>query len=185
MGLDTVELVMATEEAFGLDIPDRIAERMRTPRDVVAFLHDQLPQSTDTGCLTQHAFYRLRATCARHLAVDRRDLAPALALTDLLAADDRLTRWDAIGADLGVRRWPRPRSPTWWGQHFQGRRPVTLGDAARYAATWYPRAMKGPDAGWSRTEVERAFIALLQAETGVNMRQHTLDSTFVGDMGLD
>lgn len=36
--LDTVELVMAFEEEFGLDIPDEDAEQMRTVGDAIAYL---------------------------------------------------------------------------------------------------------------------------------------------------
>lgn len=36
--LDTVELVMAFEEEFGVDIPDEDAEQMRTVGDAIAYL---------------------------------------------------------------------------------------------------------------------------------------------------
>ena len=36
--LDTVELVMAFEEEFGLDIPDEDAEKMMTVTDAVKYL---------------------------------------------------------------------------------------------------------------------------------------------------
>jgi len=38
--LDTVELVMAFEEEFGLDIPDEDAEKMATVTDVTKFLEE-------------------------------------------------------------------------------------------------------------------------------------------------
>jgi acyl carrier protein len=38
MGLDTVELVMAFEQAFGIEIPNQMAEEMVTPRDVRDFV---------------------------------------------------------------------------------------------------------------------------------------------------
>ena len=39
--LDTVELVMAFEEEFGIDIPDEDAEKMRTVGDAVRYLNEQ------------------------------------------------------------------------------------------------------------------------------------------------
>jgi len=36
--LDTVELVMAFEEEFGLDIPDEEAEQMRTVGDAIKYI---------------------------------------------------------------------------------------------------------------------------------------------------
>jgi len=38
--LDTVELVMAFEEEFGIDIPDEDAEQMRTVGDAIAYLRE-------------------------------------------------------------------------------------------------------------------------------------------------
>ena len=36
--LDTVELVMAFEEEFGIDIPDEDAEQMRTVGDAISYI---------------------------------------------------------------------------------------------------------------------------------------------------
>lgn len=38
MGLDAVELVMAIEEEFGIDISDAEAETMATPRELIDFI---------------------------------------------------------------------------------------------------------------------------------------------------
>jgi acyl carrier protein len=39
--LDTVELVMALEEEFGLDIPDEEAEKIRTVGDAIAYINEK------------------------------------------------------------------------------------------------------------------------------------------------
>lgn len=36
--LDAVEIIMAVEEGFGLDIPDASAEKFRTVRDLVEYV---------------------------------------------------------------------------------------------------------------------------------------------------
>ena len=38
--MDTVELVMAFEEEFGIDIPDEDAEQMRTVGDAIKYLNE-------------------------------------------------------------------------------------------------------------------------------------------------
>ena len=38
--LDTVELVMALEEEFGIEIPDEDAEKIATVRDAIAYIQD-------------------------------------------------------------------------------------------------------------------------------------------------
>ena len=40
--LDTVELVMAFEKEFDLDIPDEEAEKLRTVGDALTYLHQRL-----------------------------------------------------------------------------------------------------------------------------------------------
>ena len=40
--LDTVELVMAFEEEFGLEIPDEEAEKLTSVGDALKYLHEKL-----------------------------------------------------------------------------------------------------------------------------------------------
>jgi len=40
--LDTVELVMALEEEFGIEIPDEDAEKMTTVGDAVKYIEDKI-----------------------------------------------------------------------------------------------------------------------------------------------
>jgi acyl carrier protein len=40
--LDTVELVMAFEKEFDIDIPDDEAEKLRTVGDAMKYLHDKM-----------------------------------------------------------------------------------------------------------------------------------------------
>jgi len=42
--LDTVELVMAFEEAFGMEIPDEDAEKITTVKDAIAYI-EKHPQA--------------------------------------------------------------------------------------------------------------------------------------------
>jgi len=41
--LDTVELVMAFEEAFEIEIPDEDAEKIRTVQDAVTYVEKKVP----------------------------------------------------------------------------------------------------------------------------------------------
>ncbi|AXY67855.1 acyl carrier protein [Thermosynechococcus sichuanensis E542] len=40
--LDSVELIMALEEAFGVDIPDEEAEKLKTVQDVLDFINKKV-----------------------------------------------------------------------------------------------------------------------------------------------
>jgi len=43
--LDTVELVMALEEGFGIEIPDEDAEKITTVKDAISYIESHLPKS--------------------------------------------------------------------------------------------------------------------------------------------
>lgn len=43
--LDVVEVVMAVEEEFGIEIPDEAADNFKTPQEVIEFVHDKMHSS--------------------------------------------------------------------------------------------------------------------------------------------
>ena len=43
--LDLVELVMAMEEEFGMEVPDEDAEKLRTVRDVIEYVKKRLGEA--------------------------------------------------------------------------------------------------------------------------------------------
>jgi acyl carrier protein len=43
--LDTVELVMALEEGFGMEIPDEDAEKITTVKDAINYIEAHLPKA--------------------------------------------------------------------------------------------------------------------------------------------
>jgi acyl carrier protein len=184
VGLDLVELVIATEAAFGIAIPDAIARELTTPRRVIDYLTVRLPTAETSGCLTQRAFYRLRGAMARRFERPPTTLVPETRIAEVLPPNAPESHWRQLGAELGADRWPKFREARWLGRYFDAG-PSTLGDTAAYLATWYPAAVKGADSGWTQREIELAFLRLLVAETGVDMSRHTLDSRFYQDMGLD
>jgi hypothetical protein len=61
MGLDTVELVLAIEDEFGIRISDRIAQTLRTPGDVADYVMTRVRTEANSLCLAQAGFYRVRA----------------------------------------------------------------------------------------------------------------------------
>ena len=183
MGLDIVEFVMAVEAAFGLEIADAEAERLRTPRDVIAYLRGHLPDAPDGApCLTQQAFYRTRRAVVARFGRRRGALRPATALAGVGPAAGRAEHWRALRADLGVDAWPRFPEPGWRSDLLGG--PHTLGELAGHLALRSPAAVKA-GGGWTDAEIEHGVVALVEAEFGVDMAKFTLNSSFVEDMGVD
>jgi acyl carrier protein len=184
MGLDVVELIVATEVAFDVEIPNADAATFTKPRDVIDFLEAHLPRADHARCTSQRAFYQTRQACMRPFGASGHTLTPRTPLGFALPAAHRRDSWRKLGAELGVPRWPMYFEANWFGHRF-GLGPQTLGEVAQHVATWYPARVRGKGVAWTRSEIERAFVALLEAETGVDMRDKTLESRFIEDLGID
>jgi len=65
MGLDSVELVMAIEEEFGIEIADADAAHMRTPRDVIDHISRRCP-GRERGTIAK----RVREVIIEQLGID-------------------------------------------------------------------------------------------------------------------
>jgi acyl carrier protein len=112
MGLDTVELVMAIEEAFEIAIPDEAAERIVTVRDAIDYVYSQVEHSDTKVCLSQRAFYRLRRTAQEALGVDRTRIRPATPWDTLIPIEQRRDLWLRLKTAAGADTWPElERSP--------------------------------------------------------------------------
>ena len=85
MGLDSVELVMAFEDEFGIDIPDEDAIQMVTVGDVFEWLKPRIATTDPIACLTQRVFYQLRRALVQNYSLKRSEIAPETRLTDLLS----------------------------------------------------------------------------------------------------
>ena len=85
MGLDTVELVMAFEEEFEIEIPDASAEEIVTVGDVVDFVAAEFlrrGEKADSVAI----YHRVKGITVRHLSVD----------------PDKITRSSRFVEDLGA-----------------------------------------------------------------------------------
>src|SRR5688500_1975117 len=98
MGLDGVELIIAIEAGFGVEISDASAADIASPRDVIAYLETALPTGGPGVCLTQRAFHRLRDRVVQHLRVSSDGLRPETPLSDIVDPDASSGAWAAIGA---------------------------------------------------------------------------------------
>ena len=184
MGLDLVEYVLALESAFGIDIPDADAVRLETPRMLIDYLASRLPLAPGTpvaeSCRTQHAFYQARSAVSRRFNVARAAIGPATELRTLLG--ERAEQWKDLGEDLHAHSWPRLQRDKWWASALGGVR--TMGDLSQHLAIYEVSALRPPGQPWTRDEIERIALELLEYETGVTLAKFTLDSRFVRDMGL-
>ena len=113
MGLDTVELVIRFEDAFGIAIPNEIAAQLITPRKVTDYVLAQLPTSDESSCLSQRAFYFLRGKLVLSLNVARKDLRPGTRLENVMPLATRRLVWASLKSQVAPAALPDLVRPAW------------------------------------------------------------------------
>ena len=76
MGLDGVELIMETEDVFGIRIEDEEAEICLHPRDVIELIWSTVSHSEKAVCPSQRAFYITRRALVHAFGADRNAVKP-------------------------------------------------------------------------------------------------------------
>jgi len=182
MGLDLVELIIRIEDTFGIQIPDRLATGLTTPRKVTDFILSQVEVSKDSrSCLSQKAFYSLRREFIQQLSLPRRQFVPEAKLKELLPEDRRDQVWKNIGSSLGVKRWPSVSRSRWPG--FFTPTVQSVSELVDYFVTNEPLLVKGKETAWSREQVWDVLERLIRDETGLT--KFSEDARFVENMHID
>ena len=97
-----IEIALAVEEEFGIDLPDSEVGFVRTPADLIDLVCGLLATPGRPSCLSQQAFYRLRKGLMEVLGVSREQVRLETRLADLAPVDDCRPWW---------LRCIRPRRP--------------------------------------------------------------------------
>ena len=182
MGLDLVELTIRVEETFGVQIPDRDAAELTTPRKVTDFILSRVEESKDPlSCLSQRAFYSLRREFIQQLSLERRQFVLDAKLIDILPEESRDEVWKNIGSALGVKRWPAISRTSWLG--FFTPSVQSVRELIDRFVTNEPLIVKGRETAWSRAQVWDVLERIIKDETSVT--DFSEDSRFVEDMHLD
>ncbi len=112
MGLDLVELVMETEEAFGIVISDEAAGEIRTAGDLCEYV---LSQRRLDGCPTAQAFREIRRLLVEALGIAPRTVRPSTELESLLPRCLRHRVWRLLSRQYPCH-WKRLRLSPWIGR---------------------------------------------------------------------
>jgi len=182
MGLDLVELTIRIEETFGIQIPDRVAPELTTPRKVADFILTQVEESqAPLSCLSQKAFYTLRREFTRHLSLPRGRFRVDAPLKEIVPEERKDAVWKSIASSMGVKRWPPMSRPVWLG--FILPRVNSVRELVDYLVTNEPLVVKAEEVAWSRAQVWDVLKRVIIDETAV--KDFSEDSRFVEDMYLD
>jgi acyl carrier protein len=123
MGLEMIEIALAVEEEFGIDLPDSELGFIRTPADLIDLICGLLATQGRPRCLSQQAFYRLRKGLVETTGVTRGDIRPDSRLAELAPGRNVRDWWTRLQNCIGARSWPALDRPRWlrrviWGIAF-------------------------------------------------------------------
>jgi acyl carrier protein len=113
MGLDSVELVMAIEEGFGVNISDAEAETCITPSLLIDVVFAKLRSTDERVCLTQRAFYLLRNAAIKNLGVARKAVVLDADIRSLARDRNQKIIWNNLKTEIQARSWPALARPSW------------------------------------------------------------------------
>jgi acyl carrier protein len=113
MGLDSVELVMAVEEGFGVTFSDADAASCLTPAMLIDSVVAKIQMSEERSCVPQRAFYLLRKISIKILGVSRKSIIPEADFRRLLDGKNQKDVWRELKAELQARSWPLLERPGW------------------------------------------------------------------------
>ena len=95
MSMDDVEIIMESEDAFGLTFTETELVEMDTVGKFVKLIHSKLRQSEDDPCLSMRAFYELRKELSKQLKIDKRSIKPDSQLRDIFD-DNYREQWQQL-----------------------------------------------------------------------------------------
>lgn len=107
MGLDGVELVMALEEAFGVELKDEEVFKAVTPRLIGDIIFSKLQATDERVCQSQRSFYVLRRALMRQFGLRRGEVTLDRKLREFIPRERERDLWPALKEAVQARSWPR------------------------------------------------------------------------------
>lgn len=106
MGLDSVELLMATEDEFGIVIAYADAAKLRTPRMVADYVVSRLGNgAAKRSCQSQAGFYRIRAVLVEQFGASRKDVRLDSPIRQFLNGDIK-AQWHQLKCAVNATQLP-------------------------------------------------------------------------------
>ena len=105
MGLDSVELLMDVEEAFGIEISNLEAEQINTVQDFYdcAWKHISNKKLSIEKCYSQSVFYKIRQAIVENIKVDKSSITPKTKIADIITIENRRQIWNQLEDKLQLK----------------------------------------------------------------------------------
>ena len=113
MGLDSVEMLVNVEKAFGITISNFEAEKIATVGDIHTIVWRNVQGRQSMRCKSQQLYYKLRYILINKFQVERDDMEPDASLNDLFPKTNRRSLYRKLEKELQLKL-PELTLPTLW-----------------------------------------------------------------------
>jgi hypothetical protein len=182
MGLDTVELVVAIEEEFGLGIPDEEAERLATVGDVYEWLKVRIATADPQTCLTQRIFYKLRTALIQNYGVKRQAINSETRLTDLLSLEAVEAGWPSLQLFIDLKTPPFRVANELLGLRLS-KQSLTMRQLVQSLISLNDSHFASMLA--SEQDIWNRLVLVIFRQANVNLEEIRYESSFTKDLRLD
>ncbi len=182
MGLDTVELVLAFEEEFGIEIPDEDAQNLITVRDVVMFVKKRLKITPPEECFTQKVFYMLRRSLIENYGLQRHQIRRKTVLNNLISLKEIEEGWPYLQMFLDLETPSYKRSREFFGREFNIE-VLTIEEIILRLITLNKEKLRYSDP--QEEEIFQRVVDATVRQLNVNRDDVHMDASFTWDLGAD
>ena len=197
MGLDSVELVMAIEDKFGIAIPDVECEQIATVQQMADSVFEKIKLKPNEKCLSQIVFYRIRKAFEQ-FGNEKRNITPNTKMSELLSETDLKNDWTRLGIRIGLKipdlvdldlDKTLNREVKFLGFKIFDRTEPVAENTLRKFTDWivsmnYDKLISIENIS-SKYEIERIICGITEDRIGVPVSEIELHHSFTNDLGID
>lgn len=183
MGLDSIEIVMAFEEAFGITITDDEAGKMLTPRIAIDVICTKLKLTDEKTCQSQQAFYILRHALMTTFHKRRNEISLDTSLKDLFPEGDCTARWFELQKAVDARSWLKPVPPHLLSILTEPSR-RSIPNRFKTIRDLIPFVVTSNSVSWSCEMVAKVVKKIVIEQLGLKESKYSETASFINDLGV-
>lgn len=197
MGLDSVELIMAIEDKFGIAIPDTECERICTVQQMADSVFEKIKLKPNEKCLSQIVFYRIRKAFEK-FGNEKRNITLNTKMSELLSKTDLKNDWTRLEIRIGLKTpdlvdldldKTLNKEVRFLGfKVFDGTEPVaenTLRKFTDWIISMNYEKLTSIENISSKYEIERIICGITEDRIGIPISEIELHHAFTNDLGID
>ncbi len=177
MGLDALQLILGCETAFGIEISEEKAIKIRTSKMAIDLIAAKVGASNHNAevCPVMRSYYCIRQAFQVVVGLQRQEIQLDSKLRKLLPRSQRQELWNQIHSHIGVSKFPSFSFGV--GSIFS---PITVQNLVDWLLIRYPERFVEVDERWTRFQVRSIVRAVVRDASGVIDFQD--DDDFFGEL---